>query len=130
MQVSLNPVNTLLKSSSRRIVVDENQNKVLFAFKACHLTKKLTFSEFLKTRPMYQSCLSPAVMDIKTEQPCMEGIRDVVFYTTNCSNTFVPFYTSGKATCGYLFMGSTDHRRKKWDTPTANIMKWRCHSYI
>ncbi|KFQ45399.1 hypothetical protein N333_06965, partial [Nestor notabilis] len=48
-----------------------------------------------------------------------------LFYRSTCSNSYSPFYTAQKATCGYRFHRDTDHTRKVIDVPSANIVKWR-----
>ncbi|KFO98400.1 hypothetical protein N300_10486, partial [Calypte anna] len=47
-----------------------------------------------------------------------------LFYRPNYSNSYSPFYTSQKPTCGYLYSRSTDHTRKVLDVPSANVMAW------
>ncbi|XP_047926960.1 putative uncharacterized protein CIMIP3 isoform X1 [Anser cygnoides] len=48
-----------------------------------------------------------------------------LFYTPSCSNSYRPFYTAQRPTCGYLYRHDTDHTRKVIDVPSANIVKWR-----
>lgn len=48
-----------------------------------------------------------------------------LFYTPNCSNSYSPFYTAQRPTCGYHFCHDTDHTKKVTDVSSANIMKWR-----
>ncbi|XP_032305202.1 uncharacterized protein 114841037 [Coturnix japonica] len=46
------------------------------------------------------------------------------FYTRRCSNSYSPFYTSQRPTCGYHFHYDTDHTRKVMDIQSANLAKW------
>uniref|UniRef100_K7EZH2 Ciliary microtubule inner protein 3 n=1 Tax=Pelodiscus sinensis TaxID=13735 RepID=K7EZH2_PELSI len=48
-----------------------------------------------------------------------------VFYKSNYSNSYAPFYTAQKPTCGYRYCQDTDHTRKVIDVECANIVKWR-----
>uniref|UniRef100_A0A8B9IX81 Uncharacterized protein n=1 Tax=Amazona collaria TaxID=241587 RepID=A0A8B9IX81_9PSIT len=48
-----------------------------------------------------------------------------LFYQSTCSNSYSPFYTAQKATCGYRFHRDTDHTRKVMDVSSANTVKWR-----
>lgn len=47
------------------------------------------------------------------------------FYTSQYSNSLNPFYTLQKPTCGYLYQRDTDHTRKPFDVPPANLALWR-----
>ncbi|KAL6078920.1 hypothetical protein STEG23_025490 [Scotinomys teguina] len=47
------------------------------------------------------------------------------FYTSQYSNSLNPFYTLQKPTCGYLYRRETDHTRKRFDVPPANLILWR-----
>ncbi|XP_062042094.1 putative uncharacterized protein CIMIP3 [Lepus europaeus] len=47
------------------------------------------------------------------------------FYTSQYSNSLNPFYTLQKPTCGYLYRRDTDHTRKRFDVPPANVVLWR-----
>uniref|UniRef100_A0A8D2KYS7 Uncharacterized protein n=2 Tax=Varanus komodoensis TaxID=61221 RepID=A0A8D2KYS7_VARKO len=47
------------------------------------------------------------------------------FYNPNYSNSYTPFYTLQKPTCGYLYCRDTDHKRKVMDVERVNIPKWR-----
>lgn len=47
------------------------------------------------------------------------------FYTSQYSNSLNPFYTLQKPTCGYLYRRETDHTRKHFDVPPANVILWR-----
>ncbi|XP_070100670.1 putative uncharacterized protein CIMIP3 isoform X1 [Equus przewalskii] len=47
------------------------------------------------------------------------------FYTSQYSNSLNPFYTLQKPTCGYLYRRDTDHTRKRFDVPPANLILWR-----
>lgn len=47
------------------------------------------------------------------------------FYTSQYSNSLNPFYTLQKPTCGYLYRRDTDHTRKLFDVPPANLALWR-----
>ncbi|KAM4816140.1 ciliary microtubule inner protein 3 [Urocitellus parryii] len=46
------------------------------------------------------------------------------FYTSQYSNSLNPFYTLQKPTCGYLYRRDTDHTRKRFDVPPANLVLW------
>ncbi|XP_074833365.1 ciliary microtubule inner protein 3 [Carettochelys insculpta] len=48
-----------------------------------------------------------------------------VFYKSNYSNSYAPFYTAQKPTCGYRYCRDTDHTRKLMDVKSVNIVKWR-----
>lgn len=48
-----------------------------------------------------------------------------VFYKPGWSNSYNPFYTAQKPTCGYRYNRDTDHTKKKIDVPSANVAKWR-----
>ncbi|GAB0200036.1 putative uncharacterized protein GUCA1ANB [Grus japonensis] len=48
-----------------------------------------------------------------------------LFYKPSCSNSYSPFYTAQRPTCGYRYLHDTDHTRKVNDVPSANIVKWR-----
>ncbi|KFQ40415.1 hypothetical protein N332_03654, partial [Mesitornis unicolor] len=48
-----------------------------------------------------------------------------IFYKSSCSNSYYPFYTAQKPTCGYRYSRSTDHTRKVIDIPSVNTAKWR-----
>ncbi|KFQ30083.1 hypothetical protein N331_10430, partial [Merops nubicus] len=48
-----------------------------------------------------------------------------LFYKPNFSNSYRPFYTAQKPTCGYRYSRDTDHTRKVMDVQSANVMKWR-----
>ncbi|XP_067414820.1 putative uncharacterized protein CIMIP3 [Emydura macquarii macquarii] len=48
-----------------------------------------------------------------------------VFYKSNYSNSYAPFYTVQKPTCGYRYCRDTDHTRKVMDVESANVVKWR-----
>ncbi|XP_036908583.1 putative uncharacterized protein GUCA1ANB isoform X1 [Sturnira hondurensis] len=47
------------------------------------------------------------------------------FYSSQCSNSLSPFYTLQKPFCGYLYHRDTDHSRKRFDVPPANVALWR-----
>ncbi|XP_073761063.1 ciliary microtubule inner protein 3 isoform X1 [Callorhinus ursinus] len=47
------------------------------------------------------------------------------FYTSQYSNSLNPFYTLQKPTSGYLYQRDTDHTRKRFDVPPANLALWR-----
>ncbi|XP_045049076.1 putative uncharacterized protein CIMIP3 [Desmodus rotundus] len=47
------------------------------------------------------------------------------FYTSQYSNSLSPFYTLQKPSCGYLYHRDTDHNRKRFDVPPANVALWR-----
>uniref|UniRef100_A0A8C4TWD6 Uncharacterized protein n=1 Tax=Falco tinnunculus TaxID=100819 RepID=A0A8C4TWD6_FALTI len=50
---------------------------------------------------------------------------EFLFYKPSCSNSYSPFYTAQKPTCGYRYCCNTDHTRKVMDVSSANIVKWR-----
>ncbi|XP_040585241.1 putative uncharacterized protein GUCA1ANB [Mesocricetus auratus] len=64
----------------------------------------------------------PVVVDPRGHNP--ENIR-FNFYTSQYSNSLNPFYTLQKPTCGYLYRRETDHTRKPFDVPPANLILWR-----
>ncbi|XP_053104933.1 putative uncharacterized protein GUCA1ANB [Hemicordylus capensis] len=47
------------------------------------------------------------------------------FYNPNYSNSYMPFYTLQKPTCGYRYCRDTDHRRRVLDVERVNLPKWR-----
>lgn len=47
------------------------------------------------------------------------------FYNPNYTNSYTPFYTLQKPTCGYRYSPDTDHKRKVLDVETLNLGKWR-----
>lgn len=47
------------------------------------------------------------------------------FYNPNYINSYTPFYTLQKPTCGYRYCRDTDHTRKVMDVERVNIVKWR-----
>ncbi|KAF6112641.1 hypothetical protein HJG60_000538 [Phyllostomus discolor] len=47
------------------------------------------------------------------------------FYSSQYSNSLSPFYTLQKPSCGYLYHRDTDHTRKRFDVPPANVALWR-----
>ncbi|KAL8179112.1 UNVERIFIED_CONTAM: hypothetical protein K2H54_060128 [Gekko kuhli] len=47
------------------------------------------------------------------------------FYNPNYTNSYTPFYTLQKPTCGYRYSPDTDHKKKVMDVETVNIVKWR-----
>ncbi|XP_052601493.1 putative uncharacterized protein GUCA1ANB [Peromyscus californicus insignis] len=64
----------------------------------------------------------PVVVDPRGHNP--NNIR-FNFYTSQYSNSLNPFYTLQKPTCGYLYRRETDHTRKLFDVPPANLILWR-----
>ncbi|KFU84405.1 hypothetical protein M959_04047, partial [Chaetura pelagica] len=58
-------------------------------------------------------------------QGCPPDSLRFLFYNPNFSNSYNPFYTAQKPTCGYRYDRSTDHTRKVMDVPNANVVKWR-----
>ncbi|KFP36819.1 hypothetical protein N324_08790, partial [Chlamydotis macqueenii] len=66
--------------------------------------------------------LVPIVVHFGDRQP--DSFR-FLFYKASWSNSYSPFYTAQKPTCGYRFHRDTDHTRKVIDVPSANIVKWR-----
>ncbi|XP_048205153.1 putative uncharacterized protein GUCA1ANB [Perognathus longimembris pacificus] len=73
-----------------------------------------------------QQCLAaayvPVVVDPRGQNP--DKLR-FHFYTSQYSNSLNPFYTLQKPTCGYLYRRDTDHTRKRFDVPPANLVLWR-----
>ncbi|XP_007120368.1 putative uncharacterized protein CIMIP3 [Physeter macrocephalus] len=63
----------------------------------------------------------PVVVDPRGQSP--DKFR-LSFYTSQYSNTLNPFYTLQKPTCGYLYRRDTDHTRKRFDVPPANMVSW------
>lgn len=53
------------------------------------------------------------------------GPLRATFYTSQYSNSLSPFYTLQKPTCGYLYRRDTDHTRKRFDVPPANVALWQ-----
>ncbi|XP_066482560.1 putative uncharacterized protein CIMIP3 [Tiliqua scincoides] len=53
-----------------------------------------------------------------------ESLR-FTFYNPNYTNSYIPFYTLQKPTCGYRYCRDTDHTRKVLDVERVNIPKWR-----
>ncbi|EHB10840.1 hypothetical protein GW7_19117 [Heterocephalus glaber] len=53
------------------------------------------------------------------------GPLRATFYTAQYSNSLNPFYTLQKPTCGYLYRRDTDHTRKHFDVPAANVALWQ-----
>ncbi|KAL1771491.1 hypothetical protein HispidOSU_013473 [Sigmodon hispidus] len=68
------------------------------------------------------SAFVPVVVDPRGQN--QDNIR-FNFYTSQCSNSLNPFYTLQKPTCGYLYRRETDHTRKRFDIPPANLILWR-----
>ncbi|XP_049747908.1 putative uncharacterized protein CIMIP3 [Loxodonta africana] len=64
----------------------------------------------------------PVVVDPRGQNP--DRLR-FNFYTSQYSNSLNPFYTVQKPTCGYLYRRDTDHTRKHFDVPSANVVLWR-----
>uniref|UniRef100_A0A2K5SD17 Ciliary microtubule inner protein 3 n=1 Tax=Cebus imitator TaxID=2715852 RepID=A0A2K5SD17_CEBIM len=64
----------------------------------------------------------PVVVDSQGQSP--DKLR-FNFYTSQYSNSLNPFYTLQKPTCGYLYRRDTDHTRKRFDVPPANLVLWR-----
>ncbi|EDL23563.1 putative uncharacterized protein GUCA1ANB isoform 1 [Mus musculus] len=65
----------------------------------------------------------PVVVDPRGQNPDT-SIR-FSFYNSQYSNSLNPFYTLQKPTCGYLYQRETDHTRKRFDVPPANLILWR-----
>nr|XP_034377591.1 uncharacterized protein 114841037 isoform X3 [Arvicanthis niloticus] len=65
----------------------------------------------------------PVVVDPRGQNPDT-SIR-FRFYKSQYSNSLTPFYTLQKPTCGYLYRRETDHTRKRFDVPPANLILWR-----
>ncbi|KAM9520408.1 ciliary microtubule inner protein 3 [Guaruba guarouba] len=74
-----------------------------------------------RDRPLAAHCI-PFVAHYGNRQP--NSFR-FLFYQSTCSNSYSPFCTAQKATCGYRFHRDTDHARKVMDVPSANVVKWR-----
>ncbi|XP_068015512.1 putative uncharacterized protein CIMIP3 [Melanerpes formicivorus] len=68
------------------------------------------------------ACFVPLVTHLGGWQP--NSFR-FLFYSPRLSNSYQPFYTAQKATCGYRFHRDTDHTRKVLDVQSANTVKWR-----
>uniref|UniRef100_A0A8C6RKJ3 Uncharacterized protein n=1 Tax=Nannospalax galili TaxID=1026970 RepID=A0A8C6RKJ3_NANGA len=64
----------------------------------------------------------PVVVDSQGQNP---GNLRFKFYTSQYSNSLNPFYTLQKPTCGYLYRRETDHTRKHFAIPPANLILWR-----
>ncbi|XP_037700518.1 uncharacterized protein 114841037 [Choloepus didactylus] len=64
----------------------------------------------------------PVVVDPRGQNPDKMRFN---FYTSQYSNSLNPFYTLQKPTCGYLYRRDTDHTRKIFDVPAANLVLWR-----
>ncbi|KFW02395.1 hypothetical protein N326_05022, partial [Eurypyga helias] len=56
---------------------------------------------------------------------CQPNSFKFLFYSPRCSNSYSPFHTAQRPTCGYHFHPDTDHTRKVMDISSANIVKWR-----
>ncbi|XP_038199319.1 putative uncharacterized protein GUCA1ANB isoform X2 [Arvicola amphibius] len=63
----------------------------------------------------------PVVVDPRGQNPDKSRFN---FYTSQYSNSLNPFYTLQKPTCGYLYRRETDHTRKRFDVPPANLILW------
>ncbi|XP_057650500.1 putative uncharacterized protein GUCA1ANB [Chionomys nivalis] len=63
----------------------------------------------------------PVVVDPRGQNPDKCRFN---FYTSQYSNSLNPFYTLQKPTCGYLYRRETDHTRKRFDIPPANLILW------
>ncbi|XP_065596243.1 putative uncharacterized protein CIMIP3 [Cyrtonyx montezumae] len=74
------------------------------------------------TEQISASCFFPFVTYTRGQEP---NSSRFLFYTRHYSNSYSPFYTSQRPTCGYLFHYDTDHTRKVMDIQSANIVKWR-----
>ncbi|OXB84415.1 UNVERIFIED_CONTAM: hypothetical protein H355_010842 [Colinus virginianus] len=66
-------------------------------------------------------CFFPSVTHTRGQEP--DSFR-FLFYTRHCSNSYSPFYTAQRPTCGYRFRYDTDHTRKVMDIQSANLVKW------
>ncbi|XP_074046262.1 ciliary microtubule inner protein 3 [Macrotis lagotis] len=69
----------------------------------------------------------PVAVDLCKKQLQVINYR---FYTRQYTNSYSPFYTLQKPTCGYLYCQDTDHTRKKLDVPYANTSKWRTDAIL
>ncbi|CAM9844813.1 unnamed protein product [Bubo scandiacus] len=56
---------------------------------------------------------------------CQPNSFKFLFYEPRFSNSYSPFYTAQRPTCGYRYHRDIDHTKKVMDIPSANIMKWR-----
>ncbi|XP_056674212.1 putative uncharacterized protein GUCA1ANB isoform X2 [Monodelphis domestica] len=69
----------------------------------------------------------PVEIDLKEQR---QQILKHSFYTRQYTNSYRPFYTLQKPTCGYLYRQDTDHTRKRADIPYADVTKWRYDSVL
>ncbi|XP_039768639.1 putative uncharacterized protein GUCA1ANB [Ornithorhynchus anatinus] len=74
-------------------------------------------------RSMASDCV-PVVVDPGSLKP--ESLK-FHFYSQQYSNSYMPFYTVQKPTCGYLYHQNIDHTRKQLNIPCFNIVKWSSH---
>ncbi|XP_042319979.1 putative uncharacterized protein GUCA1ANB [Sceloporus undulatus] len=98
--------------------------------------KALPQSSAAGTKPKKQL---PVALGYKMEQALVSEYVPVVihpggykaeslsfaFYNPNYTNSYMPFYTLQKPTCGYRYCRDTDHTRKVLDVERVNIPKWR-----
>ncbi|XP_072498197.1 putative uncharacterized protein CIMIP3 [Notamacropus eugenii] len=69
----------------------------------------------------------PVVVDPWKQQQPVINHR---FFTQQYTNSYTPFYTLQKPTCGYLYCRDTDHTRKSLDVPYTNVTKWRTDAIL
>ncbi|XP_078011489.1 ciliary microtubule inner protein 3 [Phascolarctos cinereus] len=69
----------------------------------------------------------PVVVDPWKQQQKVINHR---FHTQQYTNSYTPFYTLEKPTCGYLYCRDTDHTRKRLDVPYTNVTKWRTDAIL
>ncbi|XP_063122587.1 putative uncharacterized protein CIMIP3 isoform X3 [Rattus norvegicus] len=70
-----------------------------------------------------ESAYVPVVVDPRGQEP--DSSFRFNFYNSQYSNSLNPFYTLQKPTCGYLYQRETDHTRKCFGIPPANLVLWR-----
>ncbi|KAM5166809.1 LOW QUALITY PROTEIN: ciliary microtubule inner protein 3, partial [Callospermophilus lateralis] len=72
-----------------------------------------------------EQCLAMAYVPVVVVPPGQKADKHrFSFYTSQYSNSLSPFYTLQKPTCGYLYRRHTDHTRKRFDVPPANLVLW------
>ncbi|XP_036622137.1 uncharacterized protein 114841037 [Trichosurus vulpecula] len=70
----------------------------------------------------------PVVVDPWKQQ--QQQVINHCFFTQQYTNSYTPFYTLQKPTCGYLYCRDTDHTRKRLDVPYTNVTKWRTDAIL
>ncbi|XP_067166546.1 putative uncharacterized protein CIMIP3 [Apteryx mantelli] len=76
-------------------------------------------------RQGHQPLASLLVPVVAHPRGCAPAPLRFLFYRPSCPNSYCPFYTAQKPTCGYRYHRDTDHTRKVMDVPSANLVKWR-----